>query len=326
MPYIVPEPRLKRSITLQVQGDWGQANLHRIWGWLSQEIVDRAGLFTRVGIWSGRGGLDAVQAVGRGQVDVALAVPSAFVPMTLEGSGIAKGEAFPHLRALGTMPQTDRLVVAVRADHGVRSFEDFRRKAPKLAIAVSPDDGTNTVGYASQRLMEAAGLPRATIQSWGGTYIERERPNDCVALVRDGKADAVIHEAIMTQWWQDLASAVDMSFLPVEERVLATMQQAYRWPQASLPAGYLKGMNSELVTLDFSDFLMIAREDLPDDVAYLLAWCMCERREVLERFYRHIPPERSPVTYPLVPAKIAKTSIPLHPGALRYYQDAKVMP
>jgi len=326
MPYIVPEPRLTRSITLQVQGDWGQANLHRIWSWLSQEIIDRAGPFSRVGIWSGRGGLDAVQAVGRGQVDVALAVPSAFVPMTLEGKGIAKGEAFPHLRALGTMPQTDRLVVAVRAEHGVRSFEDFRRKAPKLTIAASPDDGTNTVGYASQRLMEAAGLPRATIQSWGGTYIERERPNDCVALVRDGKADAVIHEAIMTQWWQDLANAVDMAFLPVEEHVLATMQQAYRWPRASLPAGYLKGMNSELATLDFSDFLMIARADLPDDVAYLLAWCMCERREVLERFYRHIPPERSPVTYPLVPAKIAQTAIPLHPGALRYYQDAKVMP
>jgi TRAP-type uncharacterized transport system substrate-binding protein len=325
MPNAVSEPRLKRSITLQVQGDWGQANLHRIWGWLSQEIVDRAGPFTRVGIWSGRGGLDAVQAVGRGQVDVALAVPSAFVPMTLEGKGIAQGEAFPNLRALGTMPQTDRLVVAVRAEHGIRSFDELRRKAPRLRIATSPDDGTNTVGYAAQRLMEAAGVPRATIESWGGTYLERERPNDCVGLVREGKADAVIHEAIMTQWWQDLANSTDLAFLPLEESVLATMQRDYHWPRASLPQGYLKGLDRELVTLDFSDFLMIARADLPDDVAYLMAWCMCERRQVLDRAYSHIPPERSPVTYPLVPAKIATTSIPLHPGALRYYQDAKVM-
>ena len=326
MPHTVAEPRLARSVTLQFQGDWGQANLHRICGWLSQEIVDRTGPFSRVGIWSGRGGLDSVHAVGRGQVDVALAVPAAFVPMTLEGRGIAKGEAFPNLRALGTMPQTDRLVVALRGDLGIRSFEDLRRKAPKLRIATSPDDGTNTIGYAAQRLMEAAGLSRAKIESWGGSYIERERPNDCVALVREGKADAVIHEAIMTPWWQDLANALDIAFLPVEGNVLETMQRDYLWPRATLKAGYLKGMNEEFVTLDFSDFLMIAREDLPDDIAYLIAWCMCERREALERQYRHIPPERSAVTYPLVPAKIATTSIPLHPGAERYYRDAKLLP
>jgi uncharacterized protein len=183
----------------------------------------------------------------------------------------------------------------------------------------------STIGFATQRLMEAAGLPRAQLEAWGGDYIESERPNDCVGLVRQGNADAVIHEAIMTQWWQDLSNATDMAFLPVEEIVLVAMTRDYRWLMATLPAGYLTGMNAEFMTLDFSNFLMIAREDLLDDVAYLLAWCMCERREVLERFYAHIPPERSPVTYPLVPAKIATTPIPLHPGAERYYCDAKVI-
>jgi TRAP-type uncharacterized transport system substrate-binding protein len=245
--------------------------------------------------------------------------------MMMSGKGIAKGEAFPHLRALGTMPQTDRLVVALRADLGIRSFEELRKKAPKLRIAASMDDGINTVGYATQRLMEAEGLPRATVESWGATYIERERPNECVALVREGKADAVIHEAIMTPWWQDLANAIDLAFLPVEEKALATMQRDYDWPRATLKAGYLKGMNEEFTTLDFSDFLMVTRADLPDDVAYLLAWCMCERREALERTLRHIPPERCGITYPLDPRKIAKTTIPLHPGAARYYNDAKVM-
>jgi hypothetical protein len=326
MPYAVPEPRITRSVSLQLKGDWGAANLHRILGWLSQELVDRTGPFSQFGIWNGRGGLDSVQAVGRGQVDAALAVPTAFVPMTIEGKGIAKGQTYPDLRALATMPQTDRLVVAIRSEHNIRSFEDFRRKAPKLRIAASPDDGTNTIGYATQRLMEAGGLPRAKIESWGGSYIERERPNDCIALVREGKADAVIHEAIMTSWWQDLANETDMSFLPIEDDVFGIMMREYLWPRAILPAGYLKGMDAEFPTLDFSDFLMIARTDMPDDVAYLIAWCMCERRQILERFYSHIPPERSPVTYPLVPAKIAKTTIPLHPGAERYYRDAKVIP
>jgi hypothetical protein len=78
-------------------------------------------------------------------------------------------------------------------------------------------------------------------------------------------------------------------------------------------------------TLDFSDFLMIARSDLPEDIAHMIAWCLCEKRAVLERMYRHIPPERSPVTYPLEPKKIATTSINLHPGAARYYREAKLI-
>jgi TRAP-type uncharacterized transport system substrate-binding protein len=321
----VPDPRLARSVTLQLQGDWGQANLHRICCWLSQEIVDRTGPHSRVGIWSGKGVVDSAQAVGRGLVDVALAVPTHFVPMMLTGKGIAKGEAFPELRALGTMPQTDRLVVAIKAEHGIRSFEDLRKKQPKLRIAASPDDGVNTVGYATHRMLECAGVPRATIESWGGSFIEHERPNDCVGAVASGKADAVIHEAIMTPWWQDLANKNDMAFLTLEEKTLAAMQRAYDWPRATLKAGYLKGMNEEFTTLDFSDFLVVARADLPEDLAHLIAWIMCERREGLERTIRHIPPERCGITYPLVPGKIAKTSIPLHPGAERYYREAKVL-
>jgi hypothetical protein len=228
----VPEPRIDRALTLQFQGDWGQANLHRICGWLSQEVGDRCGEGTRIAIWSGRGGSDAIHAVARGQVD---------------------------------------------------------------------------------------------IESWGGRFVEAERPNACVAAVRNGTADAIIHEAVMTAYWHDLADAVPLNFLTVEPATLAEMQRRFRWPAATLPAGYFTGLGATLETLEFSDFLMVARADMPDELAYLIAWCMCERRELIERAYRHIPPARSPVTYPLEPAKIARTPIELHPGARRYYRDAGVI-
>ena len=81
------------------------------------------------------------------------------------------------------------------------------------------------------------------------------------------------------------------------------------------------GLDAPLETLDFSDFLVMVRADMPEDVAYLITWCMGETRAVLEAQYRHIPPERSPVSYPLDPAKMARTPIPLHPGAARYYGE-----
>jgi uncharacterized protein len=318
-------PRLNRSIELTLQGDWGQANLHRICGWLSQQLYDRSGAHTRIGIWTGRGGVDAVDAVHRGQVDISLAVPASFVSMAMDGIGPFNGQTFPELRALGTMPQTDRLTLAIKSEFGILSFEDLRARRPPLVIATSYDDGINTIGFAVQNIMQFAGISRGELESWGGAYLEFERPDDCTEAVLNGKAGAIFQEAIMAPYWHRLADNAELRYVPLEEKVLARMEAEYRWPRAKIRRGYLRGLESDLETLDFSDFIVLARSDMADDVAYLMAWCMCETREALERFYRHIPPERSPITYPLVPAKIAKTSIALHPGAERYYREAGLL-
>ena len=62
-----------------------------------------------------------------------------------------------------------------------------------------------------------------------------------------------------------------------------------------------------------------------DDIAYLMAWCVCETTATIERQYAHLSPRDSPLTYPLDPAKMCQTSIPLHPGADAYYRDAKLI-
>lgn len=314
-------PHLTRSITLHFYGDWGQANLHRVCGWLAQEVGARCGPHSRFAIWNGHGGTDAVRAVGRGQVDVALSTPAAFVTMALDGRGPYVDEALPHLRALGSVPQTDRLVLAVDAKRGIHSFTELRERRTPLRIATSPDDGIGHIGLAVQRIMTLEGVPRAALASWGGGYLEAEHPLPCITRAREGQADAVFHEAIMTPWWQELANSRDLTFIPIDAPVLDQLEREYSWPRAVLPAGYFRGLDTALETLDFSDFLVMVRADMPEDVAYLLTWCLSETRAALEAQYRHIPPERSPVTYPLDPAKMARTPIPLHPGAVRYYSE-----
>ena len=123
----------------------------------------------------------------------------------------------------------------------------------------------------------------------------------------------------MTPGWREAAEARDLAYLPMEGPVLDKLEADLDWPSAVLPAGYLKGMEDDLLTLDFSDFIMLCRDDLPDDVAHLIAWVLVETRINLERQYHHIPPDRSPITYPLDPVKMGTTSIPLHPGAERYF-------
>ncbi|HUY18589.1 MAG TPA: TAXI family TRAP transporter solute-binding subunit [Candidatus Binataceae bacterium] len=312
-------PSLKRSVTLHFMGDWGQANLHRVCGWLAQEVGERSGPYSRFATWNGRGGVDSVKAVGRGTVDLALTTPAAFARMALDGRGPYAAEPFPFIRALGTIPQRDRLVLAIDAAKNIRSFDDLRERRPALRIAISTNDGINNIGLAGHKLLELEGITRERLESWGGRFVEAERPDACLEFMKRGEADAVFQEAIMTPWWRDLTERVDLTFVPVERSVLDQVERDYGWPRAVLPAGYFRNLNEPLETLDFSDFLIIVRADMPDDIAELLAYCIAETSEALEVQYRHLAPERSPVTYPLVPTEMARTAIPLHPAAARYY-------
>jgi len=93
------------------------------------------------------------------------------------------------------------------------------------------------------------------------------------------------------------------------------------WPSATVEAGYLPDLTEDLRTLDFSDFVLLCPRTLADDVAYLAVWCMVKTRRALEAQYAHLPQDHSPVTYPLVPADMARTPVPLHPAAARAYAD-----
>jgi uncharacterized protein len=315
-------PRLERSITLRLQGDWGMANFHRACGWLSEEMGERCGRHSRFFIQNGRGGFDAALAVHRGEVDLALTTPALFVRMAVEGKGPYAGERLNDLRAIGLLPQWDRLVLAVDAGLGIRSYEELRARRVPLKIAASVDDGSNHIGYATRRLMEAEGISEETLKEWGGRYVTFERPDQCVAAVRRGEANAVYQEAIMTRWWREFMESRAMTLLSLSDAALAEVKNRFGWERGDLPAGYFPTQTSPVAALDYSDFAVLVRADMAEDVAHLLTWCLVETRGRFEAQYHHLPRERSPVSYPLVPQAMAKAPMPLHPGAARYYRTA----
>ena len=299
------EPRLDRPVSLAFRGDWGQANMHRICGWLAQEIGDRAPRDSRFAIWSGRGGTDQIAALRDGQADIAVVTPAAAVTM-LGPDG---------LRALGVIGQRDRLVVAVDAAIPAATVADLAGVAGRVTVTTSPDDGVNLIGIAAHKALRLAGVDPARLR-----FRYHERPFPAISEFADGAADVLIHEAIMTPHWQRITAKRPVRYLPWGEEVL-TAFAAEGWPSATVDAGYLPGLTEDLRTLDFSDFVLLCREDLADDVAYLAAWCMVKTRRALEAQYAHLPPDHSPVSYPLVPADLARAPIPLHPAAASAYAD-----
>lgn len=319
-------PRIARSIELHMRGDWGLANMHRILGWLTSGFCDRAGPASRTAIWTGMGGRQNVRAVSDGLIDVAVMTPACLLAGARDGTGAFAGAAHPDLRALGVLPQRDVMAFAIRPELGLTDFAGIIAAAPPLRIAVAPDDGDNLLGWGGQRLLEAVGLSRAAVESWGGGYVEHLHPSACLDAVMRGEADAVVQEAIMGPWWRNALREPGLRFLSVPADSLAVIAATEGWPAATLPADYLDGQPEPVTTLDFADFALVVRSDLPEDVAHLLAWCLTETCGQLEAQFRHIPPQRSPLTYPLDPAAMARTPIPLHPGAERHYRELGVLP
>ncbi|KUL82316.1 hypothetical protein ZTR_09716 [Talaromyces verruculosus] len=319
-------PRLARSVTLNFVGDWGMANFHRICSWLTQQFCDRAGQDSRVAIWSIRyGGIEAVLEVFRGEAQLAIATPAQMMTTAITGEGIfAPYGPMPSLRALGVLPQDDRIILAVDPKYGIKSFEDLRQKRPPLRIATSTNDGTNFIGFTAYAFMECHGITPEVLESWGGKYVTAQRPEQTIAFIHAGEADALLEEAIMTPWWEDIMDGYKYNAIPAESSALSRFVEKHPKAQGpkELPAGFWSALTEPLYTLDFSDFVILVRDDLPEDVAHLLTWCLVETRFALEGQYKHLRPDRSPLSYPLDPFKMAQTPIPLHDGARRYYQDA----
>jgi TRAP-type uncharacterized transport system substrate-binding protein len=302
---VAEEPRLDRTVTLAFRGDWGQANMHRICGWLAQEIGDRSPRGSEFAIWSGRGGSDQIAALRAGRADITVVTPAAAVPMLQPGG----------LCALGVIGQRDRLVVVADAALPVKTVADLAAAGGRVTVATSPDDSVNLIGLAAHKALRLAGVDTDSL-----SFRYDERPFPAIGWFADGDADVLIHEAIMTPHWQRIAAKRPVRYLPWGDDVLAAFA-AEGWPSATVEAGYLPGLTEDLRTLDFSDFVLLCSQTLADDVAYLAAWCMVKTRRALEAQYAHLPQDHTPVTYPLVPADMARTPIPLHPAAARAYAD-----
>lgn len=318
-PYLIG-PTIDRVTTLRFMGDWGIANIHAICGWLAQEFWDRSPIQTRTAIWNGRGAKDAFYALAAGDVDVAITTPSEFAAMGYRGVGPFAGEPQPNIRALGRIPQDDRFIFAIDASLGLSTFPQIREARPELRIATCPDDGINWIGWAARKSLELSGIGASELAEWGCTFVEAERPPDCAQLVLDGTADAILHEGISGPWWPQLEAAKPLAYIPFEPETLRAAKDQFQWTSDKIPKG-LFPISEDFITLNFDDFTILVRDDLPDDVVDILAYSLIETRTSLERKYAHLPTEKSPIGHPMDPKEMVNTLVPLHPAAERRYRS-----
>jgi uncharacterized protein len=258
------------------------------------------------------------------KADVSLVNSEGLAIMALRGRGLFD-RPIP-LRGIGNLGSGEWTTFAIDAKFGIRSFADWKQKRTPLKIVTGYLDDS-AVGFLLLELMKRHGIDPEEFRTWGGEFIEGSPGAFAQEQLASGKADAVFQEAIIGDAVNELLRKRPMTFLSVDPDVAKQMQDEFGWPFITAPANTYPNQTTPFLAPDFADWLICVREDMDEDLAYRLAQIVVERRADLDEtksygsvtFTRFDP-------YSLDPSKVAKMSIPLHPGAQRYYQEKGLLP
>ncbi|WP_155058877.1 TAXI family TRAP transporter solute-binding subunit [Streptomyces blattellae] len=283
-------------------------------------------------IETGASCIRGMQLVDEGRYDFAITTPPWLAKAAADGvTAFGLTDRPLDLRAVCVFPHFDQLALAVRADLGITSLRQiFEEKIP-LRISTGPTHLGHSLGWVMDVLLAEYGVSVEDIEGWGGTVSSGGRQLNFLevtdggltgraALLAAGKLDAVFDEALMTKSWKEAAEAVPMTFLPIEDEVLSSLEAKYGARRTVLPAGRLPGVETDIPTLDFTGWLLYCRADVDDEIVFLTLQGLEQQTAQLETLFESQAPYAA-LTEPIDLSKAwQNTEVPLHPGAERFYR------
>ncbi|MEU1304672.1 MULTISPECIES: hypothetical protein [Streptomyces] len=278
---------------MSVEVDWlrDRVDARSICEFIEQGVRRDASRDVQLAVKVGRGGLDETTALFTGGADIAVVAPIAALCL-LRQFGDLQG-----LFALGVVPRRGCLVAAADAELPLRTVADLAGGTQCFTVATPADDDVSLVGFAVHRALRLAGVSAGDVR-----FIYDDEPAACFERFASGEADVVIHDPMSDPGWAGVAALRPVTYLPWGDRVVHGLA-VQGWLPRTVPAGQLPGLDEDVTALDCSDFAVLCRADLDDELARLIA-------RILTRGCR-----------PAEVAAAVQTPLPLHPGAARAYAD-----
>lgn len=263
------------------------------------------------------GEFPTVFAVSEGTADVGLTTPPAVAKMGLNGVGPFK-RRLRNLRAIGSFPHYDQMCWAVPADSGISSIEDMPGNPMRIVLPSSD----YPVRFLVEKILEYYGMSLDYLVRCGWKVVDDSQCLTIPRNVTEGRADAVVHEARMTPAWKELTDSRRMRFLPINEDALRRLESEYYFRRSVLPREILRGIDEDTPCVDFSDWLLFVREDMPFEMAHALTRIFVENKKELFEGTAMLG-----LSTPIDTKQVWKNvGVPLHPAAEKYYKDHGLMP
>ncbi|WP_433477948.1 TAXI family TRAP transporter solute-binding subunit [Spirillospora sp. CA-142024] len=245
--------------------------------------------------------VENLRLVGEGRADVAFA---------LADSAALAFEGRPPFAAREPVVALARLYenythLVVPADSGIRRLPDLKGRVVSLGAAGS---GTELI---ATRLLTVAGVDPKQ-----GVRVRRLQVGDAADALRGGHVDAFFFSGgLPTGAIADLARTMPIRLIDLSAYVepLERRYRAFYEERSILASTY--GLAGQVRTIGVPNYLVV-NASMPEERAYRLTRLLFTRRDELAAAHPealHLNRRSAVSTYPL----------PLHPGAMRYYREAK---
>jgi uncharacterized protein len=239
--------------------------------------------------------------IATGDADLALALADT-VQQAYNGTGRFEGQQLPMVRGLASMYANMIHIVALESS-GITSLEDLRGKRVSVG---APGSGTEVNADA---ILQANGITYDDIDE------QRLNFNETADALGNGDIDAGFWSVgAPTSSILNLSTTNNIVIIALtEEEMAAAIAADPVMSRTTLPGGSYTGIDEDITVLGIPNVLAVSSE-MPDDVAYAITRAMFENIADLQAVH----PAANETT---VEFTMSATPVPLHPGAIRYYEE-----
>ena len=239
--------------------------------------------------------------IATGDADLAIALADT-VQQAYEGTGRFDGQQLPMVRAVGSL-YANMLHVVVAGDSDIQSLGDL---AGKRVSVGAPGSGTEVN---AQTLLEANGL------SFDDLDAQRLNFNETADALANGDIDAGFWSVgAPTSSILNLATTNDIRILSLsDEQITAAGEADPTFTPLTLAGGTYEGVADDVATLGVPNVLVVSSE-MDADTVYAVTRAMYDNIAQMQAIH----PAANETT---VEFTMTATPVPLHEGALRYYEE-----
>lgn len=269
-------------------------------------VLNNAGIGVNATAESTGGSVENARLLGQKQTEIAF-IESGIADWAYNGKEMFKGTRIDNIRGLISLyPNTMQTVV--KAKSGIKSYADLKGKR----VAVGIQGGSTPLNMAI--VLEAYGL------SFNDIKPEYLAFGQGIELLKDDQLDAVLVDAgAPNSSIIDIATQHDIRILPIEPEKVAKIKEKYPFfsDPVVIPKGTYRGIDEDIPTTG-SKVILATRAELSDELVYNILKTIFDKKADIAKVHEKgnsIVLEKA----------LDSISIPLHPGAEKYYREKGVL-
>lgn len=259
----------------------------------------------RVASQASNGSIENLKLMSKGEANIAFTTVN-IAYEAYNGEGTFKEKPYKGVRILANLYPNVSHIVVLNKD--IQSIEDLKGKSFVFGAAGSSTE------IESKLVLKAHGIEADEVK---GNYVGFTEATD---LMRNGQVDGVnIYSGVPAAATTELISTLDTKVLNFSEVAIDQLVEKYPWNFEYVIEANTYDKQPEPITTVGQYSTIVIDESVSEEAAYKLTKLLWENVDQLEKSYsiaKQFDPQK---------AIEGTAEVPLHPGAIKYYQEIGVI-